>query len=780
MLTRLSLVWIFAWFTTAATVAEPLLWVEAEAAAKRQLVDNAGLKGIKADEPVGGQWISVFQREATSQLPAQARGLEAALSLNLQLRQEFQAEMLRLKWADRMDAWQQRAKALEVKLGRNEAKVSEIQEMEKEFEALRSLLVTFWFRNLGFHSLLVEHRPRLWSSHIYTYHEEFQGKGGKLVVFTPEVNGGSFRTVFDAGDGRIHRYDLSFDGREIVFAWQKSAAEPYQVYRINVDGTGLTQLTSGPSHNFDPCWLPDGDIAFISTRDQQWALCLWSRVGLLYRMDRGGGTVRKLSYGVVHDLAPSVLNDGRIVYTRWEYVDKGVQPIQSLWTINPDGTMLQGFYGNRVPGTFFEARAIPGTGAVLCTLTGHMAPISGAIGIIDPRRGDNAPESLRNVTPGVSPSDSGWQRGGVINGAGPYETPYPIDAQHFLVSRSGNQARDEGAIELRDYQGRKLLEVLSPVSGGCGYYSPQPLRARPAPPVRGCPPPDEADGWATLFLQDVYWGLEPEVRRGEVKQLCVVEEMPKSGRQCDFRPESFEGHQFTVVSRYGTYASKKVWGYVPVEEDGSACFKVPARTPLYFMALDNEGRAVQRMRTFTFLMPGQRQGCVGCHEPRSKAPATGSIMMAQHKPPRPLDLPEWGAKGFSYPELIQPIWDRHCVRCHQGKDEPKAIDLTGKKTQFFSTSYETLVPHLDTPNPYRYVNWISTASFRRHEANVAEIAPRHWGAVRSPLAELVRTGHPDAKGNLRVQIDDVSRRRIFTWIDLNVPFYGSYQKPAVH
>ena len=243
------------------------------------------VRRVKADGSADAKWIAVLHREAASQLPVQLRLLEAALSAKPELQREFQAEMLRLNWADRMDAWQQRAKALEAKLGRGEVEGSEVREINKEYEALRCLLATFWFRNLGFKSLLVERRPRLWSSHIYTYHKEFNGKGGKLEVFSPEVDRQNFRTVFDAGEGRIHRYDLSFDGREIVFAWQKNAAEPYQICRIHVDGTGLTQLTSGPSHNYNPCWLPDGGIAFISTRNKQWAV-----MSTGFRRPASGGT----------------------------------------------------------------------------------------------------------------------------------------------------------------------------------------------------------------------------------------------------------------------------------------------------------------------------------------------------------------------------------------------------------------------------------------------------------------------------------------------------------
>ncbi len=629
--------------------------------------------------------------------------------------------------------------------------------------------------------MLLAHRPRNYASHIYTYQEEFRAGdgGGQLVVFTPRIDGEDWRTVVDAGKGRIHRFDLSFDGKEVVFAMQNGRDKPFQICRVNADGSGLVQLTSGPSNDYDPCWLPDGGIAFISTRDHQWALCLWSRVGLLYRMDRDGGSVRQISYGVVHDLTPSVMEDGRIVYTRWEYVDKGVQPIQSLWTINADGTGLQGYYGSRVivPGAFFEPRAVPGTGCVLSTLMGHMAPLSGATGLIDPRHGDNAPESVSNLTPEV-PVKGLAMPAGVLCGIGPYEGPYPIDQEHFLVTRSGMKASDEGTLELRDFSGRKLVEIVGPTDGR-GYYTAQPLWPRRCPPVRRSVLPDTSDGTATLFLQDVYRGLEPEVRRGEVKQLCVVHEVPKAGPQSCFRPESFEGHQFTVISRYGTYAAKEVLGYVPVAEDGSALFKVPARTPIYFLALDGEGRAVQRMRTFTFLMPGEVRGCVGCHEPRSSASPSNSFASAHDKGPVALVPPEWGVKGFTYPKLIQPIWDRHCVACHQGKDEPKGINLTGEGTNFFNVSYETLVGHLDKPEPMKYVNWLSTASFRRHELNIPQIEPKRWGAVRSSLAELVRTGHPDKNGKPRVELDETSRRRIFAWIDLNVPYWGSYEKPDV-
>ena len=210
-------------------------------------------------------------RQAASELTAQSHALEAALGPQPELRQQFLAEIERLKWPEGLAAWQRRAEALEEKLSADAAAVEEAAPLEKELQRFRSPLTFFWFRKLGFQELLLAHRPRNCASHIYTYQEEFGRGGGRLVAFTPRVDGESWRTLVDAGEGRIHRYDLSFDAREVVFAWQKKRSEPFHIYRINVDGTGLTQLTSGPAHDFDPCWLPDGDIAFVSSRDQQWA-----------------------------------------------------------------------------------------------------------------------------------------------------------------------------------------------------------------------------------------------------------------------------------------------------------------------------------------------------------------------------------------------------------------------------------------------------------------------------------------------------------------------------
>jgi hypothetical protein len=666
----------------------------------------------------------------------------------------------------------------------------------------------------GWERMLVIQRHELNPSHVYTYHAEGYRAGGGLYVVTPTPDGPRLKQLVDSAEGQILDCTLSYDGREVLFSW-KRGGRPYQdqfdrtlapddnpdhmyrIYRMNVDGTDLTPLTDGSSNNFNPCWLPDGDIAFLSDRKPAFAYCFTTTSPVLYRMDRDGNDVRRLSANYLNDFTPHVAADGRILYSRWEYVDRPAIPIQSLWSINPDGTGLSGVFGNRVlsPATFMEAKSIPGTNLLLCVLTSHNGPCRGAIGTIDRRAGPNAQDAIRNLTPEVNIGHVDQGNGNSVRG--PYENPYPLDDEYFLVSK-------RGSIILRNYAGDQEAVLLRPRQG-LGFYSPTPIRHQPTPPVIAStlPDPDETEPWASVSLEDVYVGLTPHVERGAIERICVVQEIEKS----QFAPQDFEaardpadrfahkipafGYQFPVVSCGATYAPKKVWGFADVEADGSAHFNVPSGVPIYFMALDKEGRALQRMRTFTHLMPGEQQGCVGCHADRNTAISergsalTSDPPTAMTRPPQELEWPEWGLGGFSYARIVQPVLDRHCVQCHNARDMQGDVDLAGDFTDFFNVSYDILArkgvigqwhfeqlavaqyPLGESP----YTSWIST--YNQTEGNILEVTPRAWGSPASLLADLIVAGHPDEHGKPRVELPPQDKQRIFTWIDLNVPYYGT-------
>lgn len=606
---------------------------------------------------------------------------------------------------------------------------------------------------LGFDKLILIRRHEINPSHVYTVHcEDFQ-PGGGLCVLSPPNSDGELTEILASPDGQMLDYDLSFDARELVFSWRKNAGDSYHVHRMNVDGSGLTQLTDGLWHDYNARWLPDGGIVFVSTRDGQFAMCFFTPSGVLYRMDRNGDDLRKLSANYIDDFTPAIMPDGRILYSRWEYVDKPAIPIQSLWTISPDGTGLCVFYGNRVlsPASFLEARPIPGTDKIICTLTAHNGPIRGGLGIIDRRRGVNAQEAIVSLTPSVSigPVD----RGDGNHVRGQFENPYPLDSARFLVS-------GKGSVFVGDVSGRWAVIRTKPAGFAPGFYNPQPLRPRARPPVIASSLPNETNDWATVCLLDIYDGLQPHVKRGEIKQVCVVEELKKPLRTTVL---GF-GFQRPVVSCGATYAAKKIWGYAPVREDGSAYFRVPAGKPVYFEALDESGQALQRMRSFAHFPAGETRGCVGCHEPRHETPAVRRVA-AFLSAPSDLQPPEWGLENFDYSRVVQPVLDRHCTKCHSGVAPPKLVDLTGGKTDWFNVSYDVLTRG--------YANWIDTRNGR--EQNILQIAPRQWGSPASPLAGLIISGHPDENGKPRIDLDDASRRRILAWIDLNVPYYGTYE-----
>ena len=698
------------------------------------------------------------------------------------------------------------------------------EEKTPEARALRRELLD---GKLGFKEILVVKRKPLDISHVYVYHVEGFRPGGGLYVFSPAEDGGQLRCIFDAGKGMITTADLSYDGKEVVFALRRGghiASNPvahiediscyrdeesnYQVFKINIDGSGLTQLTHGAYNNLDPCWLPDGGIAFISDRKPAYAYCYVVTSPVLYRMESDGSNQKRLSANYLMDFTPSVLGDGRIIYTRWEYVDRPACPIQSLWAINPDGTTLAGFYGNRVisPGTFMDAQPIPGTNQVIATATNHNGSCRGGIVAIDPSKGANAPEAVRNLTPeidiyahrlGGGPYGNGMLDCGI---RGTYEKPLAIDASRFLVSKGGT-------IQLRDFD-TNAVSLIFPTEG-MGYYCPMPIRETTRPPVvtgtvmdRSAALPEDGSvsgAWATVYMQDVYNGLEPAVQRGEIKQVAVVQEIEKSTHspQNNLRPDgpgvrniAVFGFQFPLVSCGATYAPKKLWGFADVNPDGSAAFKVPSEVPIYFLALDGEGRALQRMRTFTHLMPGEVQGCVGCHADRNSVTSRSRTQLAIRGTVQDLRQPDWGVKGFGYQEVVQGVFDRNCIECHNERELGGNVDLTGDMTDFFNVSYDILCRTgtqgewnwIDHGSPSGaeydkvrgmspYVEWIWTINGA--ETNVLEIAPRRWGSPASKLAEIIRTGHPDKEGKLRVDVPDGDRRRVYLWLDLNIPYYGT-------
>ncbi len=580
------------------------------------------------------------------------------------------------------------------------------------------------------------------------------------------------------GQGHFVTLSLSFDGQTIYFAFaDPKGMDPYtlpgyarapdsdlkryntfHIYAMDADGTNLRQLTDGPNDDFDPCPLPDGGIAFESTRRGSKLRCGGGSPELVYtlhRMNGDGRNIRTLSFHETNEWHPSVLNDGRIVYTRWDYVDRDAAKFHGLWTCNPDGTNPSILFGNYTtrPWTCYQAKSIPNSNRIVFVAGGHHANVGGTLVILDPSRtsldpisGEDRFDSLEQLTPEVCFAEAeGWPKSY-------FYSPWALSENYFLVSFSydplpggytGYYRGTETGLYYFDRFGN--LELLYRNDGISAVY-PIPLAPRVAPPVLTGLAQNELNAEEGEFLvTDVTQSLFDMPQQRRVKQLRIIQLLPKSRTDNASNPRI--GHPDQANARM-------LLGTVPVEDDGSAYFRAPACKPLYFQSVDDTGRAVQTMRSIVYLQPGERRSCVGCHEqPGVMAPMRR--VAASRRPPSIIQPGPDGTKPFCYPRLVQPVLDSRCVRCHDGSTGPdkSTLVLTGEPDGQFSKSYNNLKP---------YLHWPSHTVTR----------PGKSGADISPLTMILA----DKKHRQDAKLSEEQSRALYIWLDSNVPFFGTYEE----
>jgi len=583
--------------------------------------------------------------------------------------------------------------------------------------------------------------------------------------------------------GMTYHPELSYDAKRVVFAFctaDGGQLRAFYLYEAAVDGSSVRQLTGSEDdpmegalgrktvviEDYDPCYLPDGGIAFISTRSQQFGRCHGSRYVpsyCLYRCDADGSNVRRLSFNEANEWNPSVMTDGRIIYTRWDYINRHDTRFQSLWVMRPDGTGTAHYYGNysSSPCMIAEARSIPGSHKIVATGTDHHGCTSGTILVIDPRRGEDGMEPLLWVTPEFNSPEGGL--GGEITKAaeplrddlprveerriqGRAATPYPLSEELFLVAYPYEK---QYAVYLIDiFGGRELIYYDPEVS----CFNPIPVRPTPMPP----PIPSEVAGkeektTGRFFVQDVYQSTQP-TERGTIRRLRVNAIIPQPTRS---KP---------ILSAVSNEIIKRVLGTVPVERDGSVAFEAPASSPLQLQLLDENGMAVMTMRSLVYLQPGEEATCIGCHEPRHGTPVS-MARMPQVRPRRiePPAGPRYDG-GFSFGRSVQPVLDRYCIECHGlGKTEG-GVNLIGsyEDSDRFTRSYDSLVGRGD----------LVKLAHRNGETWYSK--PKDYFAHAGKLAHILLADHPDKDGRPLVELDRESFQRIVDWLDLNGQFYGDY------
>ena len=596
----------------------------------------------------------------------------------------------------------------------------------------------------------------------------FEGPGALKTV---DLSTGRITTLVSVPYGIARDPELHFDGKRIVFSMRRTIEEDYHIWEVNIDGTGLRQLTSADNvSDFDPLYLPDDGIVFSSTREPKYNQCSRDIGANLFRMEPDGANIHQIGKNNLFDNHGTLTPDGRILYARWEYVDRNFGDAHGVWTVNPDGTNQSIYWGNNTasPGAVYYPRLIPGTDQMLCVFGMHHNRLWGALAMVDRRQGLDGreavirtwpPEAIRRVRGG-----GGFACDDFIAVYPKYECPYPLSDKYFLCSRMTmrpGQKWVEGDARFGHEMGIYLLDVFGNEvlvhSDMPGCYDAMPLGPRVRPPV--IPPRrdfENRDG--TFLVADVYRGTHMQgVVRGSVKWLRVVESPEKR----HWSHGSWNGQGYTAPGmNWHSLENKRILGTVPVEEDGSAHFAVPSDKFVYFQLLDHEGMMVQSMRSGAAVQSGEHITCIGCHDERRTAPPTwASSPIAFRRPPSRLGGWHGPPRNFGYAAEVQPIFDKHCVSCHDfGKPAGKKLNLAADRTMAFNTSYEELWRK-------RYVTCVG--------AGPAEIQQAYsWGSHPSRLTRELRK--PTVREHDGVKLSREELDRVITWVDLNGVYYPDY------
>ncbi|MCF7974243.1 MAG: hypothetical protein K9N55_10540 [Phycisphaerae bacterium] len=594
-------------------------------------------------------------------------------------------------------------------------------------------------------------------------------------------------TLLDDPTGVIRDMDVSWDGQRILYAHKKSREDDYHLYEMNAQTRTIRQITSGKGvADYEGRYLPDGDIVFSSSRCVQTVDCWWTEVSNMYRCDKDGRYLRRLGFDQVHTLYPAVLNDGTLVYTRWDYNDRGQVFPQGLFQMNPDGTGQKQYYGNNswFPTTTSHVRSIPGTSKVLAVLMGHHSWQAGKLALIDRNQGRQEDSGVQLVAPWRdNPLQDKIRKGEYrVDGYGQDEElfrhPWALNEDQYITAMTPDRnARGNGTPFMLYYVDkfghREVLVADRDIS--CDH--PIPLASRPQPPVKAAVV-DYAKDSGTYFMEDVYVGPGlKDIPRGTAKKLRVVSlEYRAAGVGNNSSGGEAGGAMISTPISVGNgcWDVKKIWGETPIQADGSAFFRVPARTPVYFQVIDKQGSVVQTMRSWSTLMPGEHLSCIGCHEDEGVAPLNAKRTIAMQKGPQDL-TPFYGPpRGFSFAREVQPILDQHCISCHDGSEgEDKAFSLTSRPyhdttaKRFWSEAYLALTGSKPKEqaqgDSFRdVVNWIEAQS------RPSMLPPYYKGSAKSTLMKSLREGHG------KTRLDQEALDKIAAWIDLGVPFCGDY------
>lgn len=593
--------------------------------------------------------------------------------------------------------------------------------------------------------------------------------------------------------GSFLRPMLSYDAKQVLFSWCKHYPDLaghrdklnkdnvpedafYHIYQMNIDGSNIRKLTSGKYDDFDAKYLPDGRILFLSTRRGRFLQCgpdsaaqttqktlqdsyvrcgggPWRPVAIytLHAINPDGSAIDALSPFESFEWTPSVANDGSILYSRWDYVDRYNNAFMSMWAINPDGTNSRIVYGNYTwsPHCTFEPRSIPNSNKIIFTASAHHSQTMGSLVLLNPAAGTEGDKPLTRLTPEVAfPEIEAWSKAY-------YANPWPLSERFYLVTW-GKETVSEGTRRIPNGMGLYLFDAAG---GGhkeliyrdplIACATPIPLKSRQRPPVFASSINRKSQQPGVFVLTDVYQGLR-KTKRGEIKALRIIATPSKIQPQRNNPTIGFAGAEDP---------GKLILGTVPVEEDGSAFFKVPAGVAVFFQALDGQGKSVQTMRSLTHVQPGQTLSCGGCHESRNTAPPVSKTILATKRSASRITPGPEGTWPIRFDKLVQPVLNKHCTTCHspQGKqDAVSKLDLTPEQSYLSLTKYG--VPSLIDIVLEPYQKGYSTEG--------------QQPAANSPILKKITS----AEGHNNVKLSTEDLARLIVWMDTYGQSKGFYDE----
>jgi len=567
-------------------------------------------------------------------------------------------------------------------------------------------------------------------------------------------------------DGTFIAPDLSWDGKTVVFGWscggtrKWSPENRFNIFKVGVDGSGLTRLTDGDFDDFDPCWLPNGRIVFLSTRRYGFGRCHGRPVPAytMFSMKADGSDLIDIDFHETNEFHPSVDNHGMIVYTRWDYVDRDHSAAHHMWHCCPDGRDPRSFHANYAlplstvedvgPGALnmrpwaeFNCRAAPASDKYIATAGPHHGQAFGSLVMIDISIPDDHKMSqVKRITPDVRfpEAETGTRSWSDMA----YGTAWPLSDSFYLCNYK------DGIYVLDEWGNR---ELICKVTNGLRPIDPIPLRPRRKPPVI---PTATYQGErlrqdspvATISVMNVYindeFGRLPE--GVQIKQMRIVQVIPKSTPSAN-NPRIGRGDQSLA---------RIPLGVVPVEKDGSVYFKAPVGKAIYFQLLNEKGMAVQSMRSVTYVHPGEQMSCVGCHESKLTAPWANSRPLALRRRPSELVPEVEDQVMFSFHRHVKPVFEKKCVTCHREKEKrgPKSMNYGDLDQYIFYFGH----------------------GYRNRLHGGSRVHPGKFGAMFSRMGKaLLNSNHQESLKEGRFTDQDF--RTIVMWLDMNSNEFTAYK-----